>query len=150
MPNRSNKVRIQNKLVELAQAGRFFKVTYDPVTKKANDVDDTVDTLEPPASVLANEIQQTFSIDPQMGRKRILKRDSWVFQLFCTWDREITVEFFEKDLLDPLPRLPDDKANDLEDVTLILNRTEVNHPPQQNAANGTAAKFTFEAVVGRK
>ena len=148
--NRSNKVRSQNKLIELAQAGRFFAVTYDKNTKKANDVDDTTDPVIAPASVLANEIQQNFSIDPLMGRKRILQRDSWVFQLLCTWDQEVTVEFFEKDLLDPLPRLPDDKANELEDVTLILNRTEVLHPPTQQAANGTAAKFTFEAVIGRK
>lgn len=150
MPNRSNKVRIQNKLITLAQAGRFFAVSYDKDTKLANPVDDTADPVIAPASVLANEIQQTFGIDPNMGRKQIGRRDSWVFQLFCSWDQEITVEFFEEDLLDPLARLNDDKANGLEDVTLILNRTEVNHPPQQNAANGTAAKFTFEAVIGRK
>ncbi len=149
MANRSNRVRVQNELVTLAQAGKFFAVTYDKDTKLANPVDDTTDPVIAPASVLANEIQATFSIDPNMGRKRILRRDSWVFQLFCTWDQEITVEFFEDFLFDPLPRLPDDKANGLEDVTLILNRTEVNHPPQQSAANGTAAKFTFEAVVGR-
>lgn len=150
MANRSNKIRIQNKLIELAQAGRFFAVTYDPATKKANDVDDTTDPVDPPASVLANEIRQTFDIDPHMGRKQIGRRHGWTFQLLCTWNREVTVEFFEKDLLDPLPRLNDDKANGLEDATLILGLTEVTHPPQQNAANGTAAKFTFEAIIGRK
>ena len=150
MANRANKVRIQNQLITLAQAGRFFAVTYDKTTKLANPVDDTSDPVIAPASVLSNEIQGTFSIDPNMGRRKILRRDSWVFQLLCNWDQEITVEFFEEDLLDPLPRLNDDKVNELEDVTLILNRTEVVHPPQQNAANGSAAKFTFEAIVGRK
>lgn len=150
MANRANKVRIQNKLITLAQAGKFFAVTYDKDTKLANPVDDTSDPVIAPASVLANEIQGTFSIDPNMGRKKIIRRDSWVFQLLCNWDQEITVEFFEEDLLDPLPRLNDDKVNGLEDVTLILNRTEVVHPPTQQAANGSAAKFTFEAVIGRK
>lgn len=150
MANRANKVRVQNELITLAQTGRFFAVTYDKDTKLANPVDDTADPVIAPASVLANEIQGTFSIDPNMGRKQILRRDSWVFALLCGWDQEITVEFFEEFLLDPLPRLPDDKANGLEDVTLILNRTEVIHPPTQNAANGSSAKFTFEALVGRK
>lgn len=150
MANNSNKVRIQNKIIALAKAGRFFKVTYDPVTGLANDVNSGTDAVQPPASALANEIQQNFSIDSQMGRKRILRRDSWVFQLLCRWDSEVTVEFFEKDLLDPLPTLPDDEALGLEDVTLLLNRTEVEHPPTQNSANGSAAKFTFEAVIGRK
>lgn len=150
MSNNSNKVRIQNKLIELAQVGRFFLVTYDPDTKKANDVDSAVDIVQPPETVLSNEIQQTFGIDPRQGRKRILRRDSWVFQLICQWNDEVTVEFFEEDLLDPIPFLPDDKTLGLEDATLLLNRTEVEHPPTQNAANGTAAKFTFEAVIGRK
>ena len=150
MPNKSNKVRIQNELKRLAREGRFFAVTYDPATGNANDVDPDVDTRLVPDTNLANEIDQTFKIDSQMGRKLILKSDSWIFQLFVQFNVEVTVEFFEKDLLDPLPHLLDDKANGLEDVTLILSRTEVNHPPEQEAANGTAAKFTFEAVIGRK
>ncbi len=150
MANKSNKVRIQNKLIALAKAGRFFKVTYDKNTGLANDVDPGVDTIQPPASVLANEIQQTFGIDSRHGRKQILRRDSWVFQVLVQWQSEVTVEFFEEDLLDPIPILDDDKVNNLEDATLLLNRTEVVHPPTQSSANGSQAKFTFEAVIGRK
>lgn len=150
MANESNRVRIQNELKRLAGIGRFFAVTYDPATGEARDVDPNTATKIPPASNLVNEITQDFRIDEDMGRRRILKRESWVFQLLLNWNEEVTVEFFEKDLLDPLPRLPDDKVNNMEDVTLILLRTQYEHPPEQNAANGTAAKFTFEAVIGRK
>lgn len=150
MANESNRVRIQNELKRLAKVGRFFKVTYDPVTGNVSDVDPGVDPVEAPASVLANEITQNFAIDTEQGRRRILKSQSYVFQLLLQWNAEVVVEFFEKDLLDPLPRLPDDKVNNMEDVTLILARTEYEHPPEQNAGNGSAAKFTFEAVIGRK
>ncbi len=150
MANESNRVRIQNELKRLAGVGRFFAVTYDPADGKASDVDPNTAPSIPPASNLVNEITQDFRIDDEMGRRRILKRESWVFQLLLNWNVEVTVEFFEKDLLDPLPRLPDDKVNNMEDVTLILLRTQYEHPPEQNAANGSAAKFTFEAVIGRK
>lgn len=152
MPNTSNKVRIQNKLKELGRDGRFFKVTYNSGTGIVDDVDSLNDTVEPPKSVLANEIQQQFEIDPEMGRKKILRRRSWWFQLLLTFNAEVTLEFFEEDLLDPLPTLDDDVVTGvkLEDVTLILNRTEPEHPPEQNSGNGTAVKFTFEAVIGRK
>jgi len=148
MPNRSDKIRIQNALLALIEAGPYFPVNYPPGSKIASDVDPLIDTPYPPDSAQTNEIDAGFEVDPRYGRALILDRPQWLWLAKVKFNREITAYHAEEAWQgDPLI-LP--KTTDFRQATLILQRATYGHPIKQSAHNGTLIEFTFAARLGRR
>lgn len=145
----TEKTRIQNKLIALALAGDFYAVSYDPDTKLVEDIDpDTADNIVP-ASVHCNEIHSSFGSDNRQGRRHTLARESWTFDLMIAFNQEVTLEFFERSLIDPTILIPPDIPNDLPQVRLLLDHVTPEHPQTQEATKGTKAVFTFAILMSR-
>lgn len=149
MSNYSQRVRIQNHLRSLAMNGTFFVVTY--VAGQAQDIDFTSDQAKKavPKTAVANETQETYVADRNMGRRLQLQRDQWLFDLVLVFDTEVTLECFIQNLLDNPPILDRDEEKSLDPAIIRLVRTNVTHPPQQQASNGTHAILTFAVTTGR-
>ena len=73
-------------------------------------------------------------------------RVSWVFSLLTIFDGEVTAEEFEDEMLSSPPQLVRD-ADHTQQVTLNLIETLPEHPPQQEAENGSQFQFVFEATL---
>lgn len=149
MPNTSEKIRIQNALIVLGQAGPFYAVTYDPTTKLAADIEIGVDPTVTPPWVISNEIQAEFDPDPRHGRDRKLRRMSWSWILICRFNEEVTPFEAEWLWLNSPPILPR-TADFPEQVTLDLLRTTYTHPTTQSSYSGSQIEFTFEARLSRR
>lgn len=149
MPNTVEKVRIQNALIALGQAGPFYALTYDKTTKLANDIDTGVATPVTAPWVAANEIQSEFGIDPRHGRDRKLKRLTWSWILICRFNEEVTAEEAEKLWLNS-PSILARTAQFPGQVTLDLLRTTYTHPTKHESHSGSQFDFTFEARLSRR
>lgn len=138
------RTRIQSALIEKAQAGVFYPVSYDADTKLP-EVDDANPVT--PKTVLANETTATHR-EPERNRRSpdLRERDDWQFELRLEFAQEVLLERFEEVLeTDPI-KLPRDDANDLRQVTLDLTETEAEHPPHAGAG-GTRVVYRFNARV---
>jgi hypothetical protein len=141
----TQRIRIQNFLVELARSGVFYPVTY---TKGiADPIDIGQSTRQFPGSALCNEINAEFRRDEDYGRSLKLKRVDWQFELLLMFNREVTFEFFERAFMDKPPIL--EAGEGFEQATLMLDSAAYEHPPQQTPANGSKATMKFTAVLGR-
>lgn len=144
---KTQRVRIQQELVQLGKAGTFPVVSYNPATGEPTDIDDAV--VQAPASVLANEVAVSVSPDLPMGRRRVRRRETWTFELVLDFNCEVSLELFENSLLDRVHLIKRDAPNGLAQVELFWTRTEVSHPVQQQPSAGTSARLFFEASIGR-
>ena len=138
IPGTSQKERIQNALVAVATAGSFFAVTYDPTTTNL-----VKGAAVSPATIRANETSATFQEDPKWRRDVRQDRKVWRWKLYLAFDREVTCEAFEEDLLLAPRWLP--RTSELRQVRLLLVDSTYTHPTQHQAASGTTAVYTFEA-----
>ena len=143
----TQRTRIQNAIIALIQAGEFYKVTYDEETLLADDVDDT--TQIAPEYVTANEIQATFEGDTQHTLSKKRTRATWSFQAIVRFNCQVTLELFEKALIDDPPVLAVDEANNLPQATINLTITRPIHPVNSESSAGTEVRLSFDVDQGR-
>lgn len=148
MPNRSDKIRIQNALLALIEAGPYFAVDYPAGSKIASDVDPLIDTPIVPPSAQVNELDAGFEVDTRYGRSLVLDRPQWLWLGKVKFDREVTAYHAEELWQADPPILV--KTTDFRQATLVLQRTTYGHPIKQSAHNGTLIEFTFGVRLGRR
>lgn len=139
----SQRTRIQNELVRQAQQGTFYRTSYDPQTKLA-----VVDEGQPvvPAEALSNETESSFGTPRRHRISDRLERLSWQFELRVRFNQEVTLEHFERSLIEDPPVLAKDADCGYLQVRLILRETRPTHPYQQESSAGTQAIFIFDAL----
>lgn len=138
-----DRIRIQNKLVEVALAGTYRPVTYNADTQMASADEGSSVT---PAGAIANETRSTWSASAARNRREYVHdRASWRFVMFILFDQEVTLEEFERSLVNQPIRLLRDDALGVRQVTLHLIESEYDHAAQQESATGTKVRYYFEA-----
>lgn len=156
----SQRLRVQNALVDAVKDFDFAVVTYDgdgnPSIKQQQvdtgpgggpqlEFEDV--TTKPHKPIIANEINATFEPDIDYGRDDAQRVGQWQFALRLSFDQEVVLDAFERSVNEDLITIP--KSGSLEPVQLRLTSKEVEHPVQQQEANGTKVEFIFEALEGR-
>lgn len=136
---------VQNKIVDLANAGKFYAINYDSETGHASA--DT-DKVIAPASAVANEVFSTARPAERHRRSDRLERAEWAFVLHLGFHLEVTVEQFEADLWKTPSILPADATAGHRQITLQLLRCEYTHP-KQHGSGGTDAVLTFKANLSK-
>lgn len=139
----SQRVRIQNKLLDVVRSGDFREVAYDPESLAATEA--AVRT--PPASLAVNEVRSTFEVDGRFGRSLAMKRGVWQFHVEARWDREVALDRFESDAGSNSILIPADEEHD--QVLLILANVTTKHPVRQAGERGTEATIAFDVLIGR-
>lgn len=142
----SLRLAVQAKLVEEAKDGCFPIVTYAS-DGSPNPIDETV-LAGPLLPITCNETGCEFTEDENNRRGDFQQRVGWTFSLRMRFNSEVLLEMFEEVMMEDPPFIP--SANGYPSVTLRLTGTEPQHPPQQEASNGTSVEFTFEAIQGRR
>jgi len=137
---------IQRLLHDLAKTGRFFRVYYD-ADGKAVAIDPNESEQIAPVSLEVNEVSADFIPDELFGRDINQRRSSWNFELHLGFDQEVTVAFFEQDVLAPVPRVKQTENHTY--AWLRLNNVSYDHPARGGSAGGTSVVMTFEATIGR-
>lgn len=145
----SQRMRIQQALVDLALGTEFLPVAYDS-DGKPTPVSPATPRITPSTPVLCNEIETSFIEDERYGRDRIRQRASWRFALRFRFSREVLLDFFEEYLMTNPVFVPADTSLGLPSVTLLIVSAEITHPVQQQGATGTVVEYIFEAEQGRK
>lgn len=142
----SNRLRIQNTILELIQEGEFYPVTYinngystAPSREIAN--------LIRPTSVECNETGSAFEPDPLNGRRLVQQRSSWFFEAKAQFNKEVLMEYFEEKCNNNVIVIPAQKP--LRAVFIRLTASEYAHPPRHSANNGSAVIFRFECQESR-
>lgn len=138
---------IQDKLIELAEAGRFFRVRYSSDRKPLTIDPDAAELRVRPTSIAVNEASATFEPDELFGRDVRQRRTSWLFELRLGFDHETTVAFFEEDVADSAPRIP--KTEHHTYALLRIVDAEYTHPVREGSGGGSTVVFQFEAQIGR-
>jgi len=137
---------IQRLLHDLALTGRFFRVRYDATGMALAINPETAERITP-ESIAVNEVSSDFVPDELFGRQINQKRASWEFELHLGFGHEITVAFFEQDVLRPVPRI---KQTDHHTYAWLRLRNAVyDHPARDGSAGGTSVVMTWEATIGR-
>ncbi len=142
----TERIRVQRELLNLAKTGRFYEVVYNE-EGLPQPIDLEAASKVVPSGTNCNEVGSQFSEDRQYGRERRLKRQAWFFDLLVEFNGEVTLEEFEKDLMENIPVLP--KIDSMRQATLVLVSSNMEHPVTQQGTNGTKAKFTFQVELGR-
>lgn len=138
---------IQEKLIELAETGRFFRVRYDH-NRKPLAIDPLAAELRArPTSIAVNETSAAFEPDTQFGRDVRQRRSSWVFELLLSFDHEVTAAFFEEDVANSAPRIP--KTEQHTYALLRIVDAEYTHPVREGSGGGSTVVLQFEAQIGR-
>lgn len=151
MPSLLEKIRVQNALIALGQAGPFYAVSYDKDTKLATEIDVLVDPAVAPAHVAANETSSAFAEDVRYGRSYRWARSGWTWQLACHFNQEVTGWRAEEEWRSSPPILARDEANGLtHQVTLLLQSASYEHPIKQGPHSGSRFTFIFEARLSRQ
>lgn len=137
---------VQRLLHDKAKSGRFFQTRYDK-NGMAIAIDPNVATKRQPRSIAVNELSAEFEPDVAYGRKVWQRRSTWQFELHLGFDVEVTLAFFEQDMIQPVPRVD---ATDFHTYALVrLVNAEYDHPARDGSAGGTTAILTWEASIGR-
>lgn len=138
--------KVADALVELARLGPFYRRSYDKDTGAAT-IDDSINI--DPASVFAAEVSKGFGPSSnKMTYTRDLK--DWMFELRLKFDVPVSLEAWEMNISDKPPFVPRDDVNGFRQVTLNIMGGQMEHPPQQQPATGTRARYLFEAVLSTK
>lgn len=137
---------VQRLLHDAAKKGRFFQTRYDK-DGMAISIDPNTATIRRPRSIAVNELSAEFEPDVDYGRAMYQKRATWRFELHLGFDVEVTVAFFEQDMIKPVPRV---EATDFHTYAMVrLVNAEYDHPARDGSAGGTEAILTWEASLGR-
>lgn len=132
---------VQAALVNLVEASAFPMVTYVQGRLTIGD------NAGKPASILAHAESATFS--PSRNRRTgRLDRATWIWTLELSFKGEVTLEPFERSLIQSPPRiLRDREAGRDQQVTLILIGSAYQPPPEGQPAGGMRATFRFNAQL---
>lgn len=141
----SQKLRIQQALVDLVRTRSFPVVKNDSTGKPISPTTGTVTPLTP---ILCNEVGATFEDDGDYGRGVKSTRSTWTFAIRIRFGQEVLLEGFEEDMMNNPPRIAADGS--LPYVQLRLTASEPQHPVQQQPGTGTIVEFTFQAQQGRR
>ena len=139
------RTRIQNFLRKLCKEGTYYAVSYKDGNAEPI-IEGTTEKVSP-TQVSCNEISSGFQADIRMGRRQALERASWVFQVRCSFAKEVDSENFEQFVMDKVPHIPADALH--KDITIRIINAQYDHPPQQSPSNGSTIVFEFDAQVGR-
>jgi hypothetical protein len=139
------RTQLQNAILALAKAGKFYPVVYDPASGQAR----LEETPCKPKTALVNEVSSDFDKDVRYGRAEAAMRIRWVFDLFLEFPREVSLVDFEESLLNPIPRVNISTEGPWETAAVRIRQSIVEHPPQQSADSGTKARIVFEVSPGR-
>ncbi len=134
----SYKLTIQNKLIDVAKTHQFFRVGYDGRSAYATD------EVITPGSIEANEISSSFGESEHRIKYR-RERESWSWLLILMFPVEVLLETFEEGLLDTPINIP--AVDGLRGIWLEMTSADYAHPPRIDAANGTEARYNFEAKI---
>lgn len=145
------RIRIQNKLVDLVLDASFPVVKYDQDGRASVKQESGQDVLSPVASpVVCNEVGSSFEEDENHGRSLKTVRSGWSFVLRLQFNSEVILEDFEETLSDSPPTIPLDEEKGLPFVRLFLVGAEAEHPVQHDGNTGTKVEYTFLAEQGRR
>jgi len=141
----TQKSRVHNALVSLAQNGEFYPVCVQRDGALKGQI--TLGKLECPKSVSTDEKAGAW----EEGRnRRTLNRDraDWAWDLHLAFKSRIDASRFEEKLTQPvlvLPHIPfSDNQPALRSVQIILEGASYSHPPAE-ATNGS--KITYSLVA---
>lgn len=143
---KSLKVEAQKLLVNAVKGFKFPKMAYDGDGMPLPPDDANYETPQTP--ILSNEVAGSFVIDNNHGRSRILKHESWAFELRLKFKGEVLLEPFENEMRLSPPKYYE--RGEGEKITMLIARKEVSHPVQQQSATGTQVTYIFQANVGRE
>lgn len=141
------RTRIQLALMNAANAGTFYPVSYD-VNTKLPSVDDAASVQ--PQTVLANELTASFGEPVRNRRAEYRERGDWTFELRLEFNQEVVLERFEESLESEPIKLARDDLTGLRQVTLELEDADYSHPTMQGSAKGTRVAYRFNARVSPK
>ena len=141
------KKKIHDALVEIIKQGIFLPVAYDPDNPIMFISDEASDAV-PPASVAVNETECTFGLPERNRRERKYERGPWSWQAVVKFNREVVAEVFEEELLASPILIESDRANNLRQVTVILEHAGYVHPPRQGSSSGTRITYDFQIRLG--
>lgn len=139
---------IQQKLVELAMAFKFPTLTHAKTAVGAKRCTQLAQRVKP-AAALAWAESAVFA-EPVEHRRTGTRREiiGWVWRLQVQFNGAVSLEEFEKTLLDPYPRVPRDPDNGLDrQVDLLLEEAEYQTPVTQQPAQGTRVVYRFTAQL---
>ena len=135
----SLRTTIQNKVVELVEAGTFTAVTYT-----GNVATDT-EELETPSSIVCNEVSGGLTDKAKTGATSVAySLAGWRFECVVSFNKEVDTSTF---LLGELKNLNFNVDNMLVSVT-PTGDFNVTHPPRQGSHNGT--KLTIGLTVNTR
>lgn len=137
------RLRIQNALAALAAvADMFFPVTYNVSTGVATKGASAVE----PVAVHTNELRSEFE-DTRVSKSTFAReRTSWLFNLVVSFNQEVTGEDFESAVSASPPYVARDSDHS-QQIRLLLQNSNYEHPPQQDPESGSRLTFTFEAQL---
>lgn len=139
---------IQNKLVSLATAFSFATITYRPSPTGQQRCTEATKCAKPAAAVAWPE-SAVFG-DPPRHHRASDRREviGWIWKLQVQFNQNVSLEEFEKSLLDNIPRIPRDPTKGLDrQVDLLLEEAEYQNPVTQQQAQGTRVTYRFTAQL---
>jgi hypothetical protein len=145
MANQSD--RIHDAIYGALSAYQFPIVSYDPDTGLRTT---STTSFETPDTVLIREVASTF--DTAVGERRtprLHERIDWEWEARIAFDGQVSLEAFERAYSDTPLFLPRTAELDRQ-ATIVIERVEYTHPPEQQSSSGTRAVLTFTASLSRK
>jgi len=138
------KEAIHNVLVQTAYAGTFPEAIYSKERPSLL----SEGTAQAVKSAETNEVRGAFGIDTEYGREFRQERQGWAWLLIIRFDTEVTLERFEKSLLENPLFLAQDPSDDRDHaVHILLEDASYEHPPRGGASNGTQVTYRFVAQL---
>ncbi len=123
-----NRIKVQQKLWDVANGAEYFAVTYDGAGRPITYDPMTAPNI-PPVSIRSNEVSEKFVIDNKHGQDQILKSTSWIFQLYLEWNVEVDLSLFDLFLMMHPPFIAESATE--QSVQLLVLSKDVQHPVQQ-------------------
>ena len=140
-----SRMDIQNAIVErvLSPDTLFPQVTYTGV------VPDSVDQTDPAPvvpKVAVNEVASVFGQNSRHGMSYQQYRTQWLFKLILKFPSEVDLGRFEQAWFENPVRVVREQAGKSPlTYFLLLQSSDVEHPPMQGASNGTNVVYTITA-----
>ena len=142
------KLRIHNRLIDVANSALFYSASIDPNTNRM-----AIDEQKPikPAKVTVMETVSYWQRARFFKRWLADERAGWTWVMTLSFTNQHAVlERFEEMVSDKPITIPADPENGLRSVIVRLVSSEYTHPPEQSPNRGSVVSVTFEATVSRK
>jgi hypothetical protein len=140
----TNKKRILDELCARILAAQFPWIRFDATGCAVLE-----GTHQAPMSHVSNDVRSGFTRRPKVNRRReFQERELWTYELILQFHRPVSLELFERDLMNDPIVLPEDLLNGLETVRMRMAEAKYEHPTEQQPSNGTKATYQLVAEVG--